>query len=546
MNVKTCASPGITIGWDNINWKSAETNVKRLQMRIVKALKENRHNKVKCLQWLLTHSHYAKILAIKRVTENQGKKTPGVDKELWTTPQMKYKAISRLTRRGYTPQPLKRTYIPKSNGKLRPLGIPTMMDRAMQALYKQALEPIAESTADPNSYGFRTGRCTHDAIQQCFLALARKQSHTWILEGDIKGCFDNISHEWFLNNIPMDRDVLRKWLKCGYIEMGTLFPTEEGCPQGSIISPTLANMALDGLERLLCETFKKKRPKIKVNFIRYADDFIVTGASKEILQNEVLPLIEAIMKERGLQLSKDKTSITHINDGFDFLGQNIRKYNGKFLIKPSKKNIKAYLDKIRSTIKSNKTSTQEQLIMKLNPIIKGWSEHHKHVVSSQVFGQTDEEIFRCLRRWALYRHPKKTKGWISRKYYHTIGNRKWTFAAPLKAADASKKGYISLNHASDTSIYRFTKVRCTANPFDKEWQQYFEEREGEKMLHSTKGRYTLTKLWKSQNKKCPVCGGKITVETNYTLHESEAGKKMLHPGCHSKVHNLEVCMEPVL
>ena len=539
MDAKACASSDTkTIGWDSINWKTAEISVKRLQMRIVKAQKEGSHNKVKCLQWLLTRSFYAKALAVKRVTENQGKRTSGVDKELWTTPESKFKAISRLKRKGYTPLPLRRTYIQKSNGKLRPLGIPTMLDRAMQALYKQALEPIAETTADPNSYGFRSGRCTHDAIQQCFSSLAKKSSAAWILEGDIKGCFDNISHSWLLDYIPMDKVILRKWLKCGYIETKTLFPTEGGSPQGSIISPNLANMALDGLEKLLYNRFKKKKPNAKINFIRYADDFIVTGVSKEILQNEVLPIIEQFMQERGLQLSKEKTIITHIEDGFDFLGQNIRKYNGKLLIKPSKKNTKAYLNKVRDIIKSNRTSTQEQLIRKLNPVIKGWSEYHKHIVSSKAFNRTDEEIYKALRRWALYRHPMKTKGWIARQYYHTIKNRKWTFAAPCKNSAGKVKAYISLNYAVDTHIYRFTKVKSIANPFDKDWQQYFEEREGEKMLFSSKGRSALIKLWKSQNRLCPVCGDKITAETDYALHFKEIGRQMLHPRCHNKVHTL--------
>jgi RNA-directed DNA polymerase len=548
MNVKTCASSDTTTTeWNSINWKTAELKVKRLQMRIVKAQKEGSHNKVKCLQWLLTHSFYAKALAVKRVTENQGKNTSGVDKELWATPQSKYKAISRLKRKGYTPLPLRRTYIQKSNGKLRPLGIPTMSDRAMQALYKLALEPIAETTADPNSYGFRVGRSTHDAIQQCFITLARKKSHAWILEGDIKGCFDNISHKWLMDNIPMDKVVLRKWLKCGYIETKTLFPTEEGCPQGSIISPALANMTLDGLEEFIHQQIKKKYPKARINFIRYADDFIVTSASKEMLQNEVLPLIEQFMQERGLQLSKEKTLITHINEGFDFLGQNIRKYNGKFLIKPSKKNMKSYLNKARTVIKSNKTSTQEHLIKKLNPIIKGWSEYHKHIVASEAFSCTDSKIFKSLQTWALYRHPMKTKEWCYRKYFHTVNKRSWTFATPLKNdIHKNRTGYLSLTKAIDTSIYRFTKVKSIANPFDKDWQQYFEEREGVKMLCSSKGRNTLIKLWKSQNKSCPVCGDKITADTNYTLHQNDALKQMLHPRCHTKIHSLDICMESAL
>ena len=221
-----CASPSKTEAWEQIDWSQCGSQVRRLQARIVKATREGRHSKVKTLQWLLTHSFAAKALAVKRVTENQGKNTPGVDGRIWSTPAAKSKAIESLQRRGYKPQPLRRGYIPKANGKLRPLGIPTMKDRAMQALHLQALEPVAETTADKNSYGFRPERSTADAIEQCFKALAKGKSPQWVLEGDIKGCFDNISHDWILQNIPMDGRVLQQWLRSGYIENQTLFPTK--------------------------------------------------------------------------------------------------------------------------------------------------------------------------------------------------------------------------------------------------------------------------------------------------------------------------------
>ncbi len=204
MNGQPCASTAETLNWESINWETASAYVRKLQMRIVKAQKEGHISKVKSLQWLLTHSFYAKALAVRRVTSNRGKNTPGVDHELWRTPQAKFNAIAKLNRRGYQPQPLRRVYIPKKNGKMRPLSMPTMTDRAMQTLYKFALEPIAETYADPNSYGFRVGRGTHDAIEQCFTDLNKGKSPEWILEGDIKGCFDHISHEWLMENIPMD------------------------------------------------------------------------------------------------------------------------------------------------------------------------------------------------------------------------------------------------------------------------------------------------------------------------------------------------------
>jgi RNA-directed DNA polymerase len=304
------------------------------------------------LQRLLTCSFSGKALAVKRVTDNQGKRTSGVDSVLWSTPTSKLKAIGSLRRRGYQPLPLHRVHIPKANGKFRPLGIPTMRDRAMQALHLLALAPVAETTADGNSYGFRPERGTADAIGHCFQSLAREQSARWVLEGDIRGCFDHISHEWMLRHIPTDKEVLRQWLKAGFVEKRTLFPTEAGTPQGGIISPTLANLTLDGLEGLLKERFPAKRiakrticPKI--NLVRYADDFIITGSTKELLENEVKPLVEKFLCDRGLQLSPEKTCITPIEQGFDFLGQHLRKYGGKLLIRPSKKNTHAFLERAR-------------------------------------------------------------------------------------------------------------------------------------------------------------------------------------------------------
>ena len=325
--------------WKGIDFARCERRVRKLQVRIAKAQKEGRYNKVTALQHLLVTSFEAKGLAVKKVTSNKGKRTAGADHVLWDTDAKKINAVSSLKRRGYKALPLKRVNIPKKNGKMRPLGIPTMKDRAMQALYLMALEPIAETTADANSYGFRKFRSAADAMDALHRWLSKDCSPQWILEGDIKGCFDHISHQWLLDNVRIDKHILEKWLKSGVVFNKLLQPTVEGTPQGGIISPTLANMTLDGMERMLKEKYKVsyidgKLYHPKVNCVRYADDFIITADKREILEETKCMLIEFLGK-RGLTLSEEKTLITHISEGFDFLGFNVRKYNGTLLIKPS-------------------------------------------------------------------------------------------------------------------------------------------------------------------------------------------------------------------
>ncbi|EES6429113.1 group II intron reverse transcriptase/maturase [Escherichia coli] len=539
--IKVSAAPHLG-SWHTINWKRQYRTVRRLQTRIVKATQEKQWRRVKALQRLLTRSFAAKALAVRRVTENSGRKTPGIDGKTWSTPAEKWNAINNLRRNGYKPSPLKRVYIPKSNGKLRPLGIPTMKDRAMQAFYLLALEPVAETTADRNSYGFRPHRSCADAIEQVFNNLNRKTSATWVLEGDIKGCFDNISHKWLLEHIPMDKRILRSWLNAGFMEKGRLFTTDAGTPQGAPCSPVLANMCLDGLETILTNRFGRKgtakASKSKVNYVRYADDFIVTGISREILESEVKPLITAFMQERGLLLSEEKTTVTHINDGFDFLGQNVRKYKGKLLIKPSKHNLKMFLDKIRATIEGNKTAKTDTLIKRLNPLIRGWTNYHQHVVAAETFRYVNFQLWKKIWRWCLRRHPSRGKRWIRRKYF----DESWR----LHSKDADGHRWV-LYKASTTPIRRHIKIKSEANPYAPEWESYFEKRQALTWLKSQNGRNRIAAIWRRQKRRCPICEQSFSQETGWDIHhivrKTQGGSDnldnlvMLHPNCHRQLHH---------
>jgi len=351
----------------------------------------------------------------------------------------------------------------------------------MQALWKLALEPIAETLADPKSFGFRPERSTADAIEQCFITLARRVSAEWILEGDIRGCFDNFSHSWILEHVPMDKAVLCQWLKAGYVDEGTLFETRAGTPQGGIISPVIANMTLDGLDAAVHASIgrsKLARRTAKIHVIRYADDFVVTCASKEILETQVLPAIRRFMADRGLELSDEKTRITHITEGFDFLGQNVRKYGDKLLIMPAKKSIKSLLGKVKEIIKSNASATQEVLIRQLNPVIRGWATYHRHIVAKEIYSLVDTHIWRLLWNWAKRRHPNKGARWVKARYFPASGRRYWNFATKGWADGTTIGSY--LFRASTVAITRHVKILEHANPFDPAWAEYFDRRRASK------------------------------------------------------------------
>jgi len=518
--------------WHTVNWQLVHHKVVRLQFAIAKAAREGKWRKVRCLQGKLIHSFYAKLLAVKRVTENRGKRTSGVDGVLWSTPEAKLNAAKGLSDQNYRAKPLKRVWIPKRNGKLRPLGIPTMHDRAMQALYLLSLEPVAETTADHHSYGFRPKRSSQDAITYTFNLLSMGRSNKWILEADIKGFFDNISHDWLLRNIPIEKKVLKQWLRSGVINDRIFEKTEQGTPQGGIISPTIANMVLDGLEKVVRDTAASRNTSL--NFVRYADDFIITGKNAYVL-SIVKDIVQLFLRKRGVSLSEEKTKITHIDQGFDFLGFNVRKYDGKLLTKPSKASIDSFWLKVRELFREHRSVNTDSLIGNLNPVIRGWANYYRHAASKRTFRKLDNLLWAKSWRWALRRHPQKNRRWLKQKYYRKVGGRNWVFSG----------NRYQLFSIERVSIVRHGLILGEANPYDPAFEQYFEYRDAcQWKLHTSDHR--LCRVYEMQKGRCLVCRQPITTETEYDIHHFQpvimGGKNtinnlaLLHPNCHRLIH----------
>jgi RNA-directed DNA polymerase len=541
--------------WHDVNWRKANRIVRQLRQRIFKATQNGDIKRVRSLQRLMLRSYSNVLLSVRKVTqENQGRKTAGVDRVLVKTPLQRMKLTNDLARNNndWQPKPARRVYIPKSNGKNRPLGIPTIRDRCLQAIIKNALEPYWEAKFEGCSYGFRPGRSVHDAIGKIYLSTCPHRTKKWIVDADISGCFDNIDHSNLMKSIGNfpGRRLISAWLKAGYVDGKTFHRTDSGTPQGGIISPLLANIALNGLEEHLGVKYDHRGASVgKRMLVRYADDFVILCES-EADALKAKETTEEWLKLKGLELSKEKTKIVHISEGFDFLGFNIRHYKEKttktgwkLLIKPSNKFVKEAKSKIRKTFLKHHGQSVGQLISEINPIIRGIAEYCRKVVSSQIFVKLDHYLYTRQRRYVNRIHPNKPFKWIKRKYWGKLNlsrNSRWDFGNKEIGAYMLKFSWYN--------IKRHVMVIKTSSPDDPTLKDYWEKRLKTKAI-SEASRYNKTKekVANHQGYKCTVCGESLfndePIDLHHIIPRSKGGKDEIrnliwvHQYCHHKIHH---------
>ena len=536
--------------WNAINWRKVNGTVRNLRQRIFRATTERNYKKVRSLQKLMLRSYANILTSVRRVTQqNAGRNTPGIDKVVVKTPIARGKLVDELS--AFTlwrAKPARRVYIPKSNGKQRPLGIPVVQDRCLQAMLKNALEPEWEANFEGTSYGFRAGRSCHDAIEKVFGLARPNKRKKWVVDADIKGAFDNISHEFLLKAIGEvpGRELIKQWLKAGYMEQGVFHQTDSGTPQGGVVSPLLANIALHGMEEAIGVKYDSRGQSIgKRAIVRYADDFAAFCESKEDAE-EVIKILKTWLQQRGLELSADKTKIVHLSEGFDFLGFNVRHYRAektsktgwKLLIKPSKESVSKIRNKLREEWLSLRGSNVLAIIKRLNPIIRGWANYFRSGVSCEIFHSLDRWMFHRAVRYVKHTHPKKPRYWRQSRYWGRLNlerNDRWVFGDKTTGMHLLKFSWFR--------IERHILVKGRSSPDDPNLKSYWQDREKAKSKSLTPSKQ---KIAQSQGCICPKCGESLFNGEELHVHHIEPKQqgginsyknlRLLHLYCHQQIH----------
>ncbi|MCE9557044.1 MAG: group II intron reverse transcriptase/maturase [Planctomycetes bacterium] len=548
MNSDNCSNgPQGPTNWDAVDWRYVNKMVRNLRQRIYRATAEGDLRKVRSLQKLMLRSYANQLAGVRRVAQqNAGANTPGIDQVLVKTPAARGRLVDELrTDHKVRALPVRRVYIPKANGKQRPLGIPTMKDRAAQAVVKNALEPEWEARFEAHSYGFRPGRSAQDAIQKIFQRVHAGCRKKWIVDADIKGCFDNIDHERLLQRIgmfPANREIAA-WLKAGYMEDGVRHPTEAGTPQGGVISPVLANIALHGLDEALGIRYHRTpqgylRTYGRRTWVRYADDFVVLCETKEDAE-QVVDILKTWLAERGLSLAPDKTRIVHLDEGFDFLGFNVRQYQPRgatagrdsvLLIKPSKKAIKKLKAKLLEVWATAGSRPLKDTILMFNAIVRGWANYFRTSVCAMTFKRLDQWMFIKAYRFVVKRHPNKGKKWVYDRYFP---RRKG-----YRQALSDWQSGATLLRFSQTKVVRHVPVQGYSSPDDAKLAAYWDKRRKamNSMLSVKRRQLAVAQDW-----KCPVCGEALENGELLRIHyvdsapRGSAPERLMHLFCHQQM-----------